>query len=72
MQKPVDICETLIRASTDPGQLVLDPFMGSGSTGVAAANTGRKFIGIEIERKSFDLACNRIEEAFSKSVADLV
>ena len=41
----------------------LDPFMGSGTTGVACANLGRKFIGIEIERKYFDIACRRIEDA---------
>lgn len=48
---------------TPPGGTVLDPFMGSGTTGVACANLGRKFIGIEIERKYFDIACQRIEAA---------
>ncbi len=43
---------------------VLDPFMGSGTTGVACVNLGRKFIGIEIEPKYFDIACRRIEEAY--------
>jgi DNA modification methylase len=42
---------------------VLDPFMGSGTTGVACMNLGRKFIGIEIEPKYFDIACERIEQA---------
>lgn len=42
---------------------VLDPFMGSGTTGVAAVKLGRRFIGIEIEPKYFDIACRRIEEA---------
>jgi len=46
--------------------LVLDPFMGSGTTGVACANLGRKFIGIEIERKYFDIACERIEMAYAQ------
>jgi site-specific DNA-methyltransferase (adenine-specific)/modification methylase len=41
---------------------ILDPFMGSGTTGVAAVKLGRKFIGIEIEPKYFDIACRRIEE----------
>lgn len=45
------------------GQTILDPFMGSGTTGVACMNLGRKFIGIEIERKYFDIACERIENA---------
>ena len=42
---------------------ILDPFMGSGTTGVACMNLGRKFIGIEIEPKYFDIACERIENA---------
>ena len=45
-------------------ETILDPFMGSGTTGVACANMGRKFIGIEIEPKYFDIACRRIEEAY--------
>ena len=47
-------------------QTVIDPFMGSGTTGVACANLGRKFIGIEIERKYFDIACERIEAAYAQ------
>lgn len=46
---------------------VLDPFMGSGTTGVACANLGRKFIGIEIEEKFFDIACRRIEQAAAQT-----
>jgi site-specific DNA-methyltransferase (adenine-specific)/modification methylase len=46
--------------------VVLDPFMGSGTTGVACANLGRKFIGIEIERKYFDIACERIAAAYAQ------
>jgi site-specific DNA-methyltransferase (adenine-specific) len=42
---------------------ILDPFMGSGTTGVACMNLGRKFIGIEKEPKYFDIACRRIEDA---------
>ena len=45
---------------------VLDPFMGSGTTGVACAKLGRKFIGIEIEPKYFDIACKRIEKAYAQ------
>lgn len=48
------------------GQTILDPFMGSGTTGVAAVQLGRKFIGIEIEPKYFDIACKRIEKALAQ------
>ncbi|EQD49032.1 DNA methylase N-4/N-6 domain protein, partial [mine drainage metagenome] len=61
--KPVTLLERMISCSTDSGMTVLDPFMGSGSSGVAALNLGRKFIGIEIERRWFDLSCERIEQA---------
>ena len=61
--KPVELVETFIMAHAAPNQIVLDPFMGSGTTGVACTNLGRKFIGIEIERKYFDIACRRIEDA---------
>lgn len=63
-QKPVDLLKQLLRVC---GGTVLDPFMGSGSTGVAAAQSGKKFIGIEIEPKYFDIACGRIEEAQSQN-----
>ena len=62
--KPVQWVECLIaNCGTDDGT-VLDPFMGSGTTGVACANLGRKFIGIEIEPKYFDIACERIDAAY--------
>ena len=61
--KPVNLMERMISASTDAGAAVLDPFMGSGSTGVAATNLGRSFTGIEIESKYFDIACERIAAA---------
>jgi DNA modification methylase len=47
-------------------ETILDPFMGSGTTGVACANLGRHFIGIEIEEKYFDIACRRIEQAYQQ------
>jgi len=47
-------------------ETILDPFMGSGTTGVACAKLGRKFIGIELEPKYFDIACRRIEEAYAQ------
>lgn len=63
-QKPVALMEHYIRNSTAPGQKVLDPFMGSGTTGVAAVNLHRKFIGVEIVEENFDHACRRIEQAY--------
>lgn len=61
-QKPVAVMEWAIKTVNASG-LILDPFMGSGTTGVACVNLGRKFIGIEIEKKYFDIACERIENA---------
>jgi site-specific DNA-methyltransferase (adenine-specific) len=60
---PYSMADGHIQTWTGPGSSVLDPFMGSGTTGVAAIKLGRKFIGIEIEPKYFDIACRRIEEA---------
>lgn len=62
--KPVRLMDELIRFMR--AQSVLDPFMGSGTTGVACANLGRKFIGIEIEPKYFDIACKRIDDAYKQ------
>lgn len=62
-QKPVTLMETLILASSDPGQTVLDNCMGSGTTGVACVNTGRKFIGIERDPDYFKIAERRIYDA---------
>lgn len=61
--KPVALMERIVAASTDIGGIVCDPFMGSGSTGVACAHLARRFIGCEIEQKYFDIACHRIEDA---------
>lgn len=61
-QKPVELLEYLIRTYTNEGDLVLDFTMGSGSTGVACLNTNRKFIGIELEEKYFNIAKERIEK----------
>ena len=62
MEKPVDILEQLIRASTDEGDIILDPFMGSGSTVIACKNLKRNYIGIEISREIYDMANKRISE----------
>lgn len=60
-QKPVLLLEYLIRSYTSPGQTVLDPTAGSGSTGVGCVNVGRQFIGIEREQKYFEIMKRRIE-----------
>lgn len=65
-EKPVSLLETIITASTIPEQTVLDPFMGSGSTGVAAIKNGRRFVRIEIDQRHFDTACKRIEAAHAE------
>lgn len=62
--KPLGAWQWLVDKVARPNAIVLDPFMGSGTTGVACANLGRKFIGIEIERKYFDIACERIDNAY--------
>jgi len=62
-QKPVALCEYLIKTYTNEGEWVLDNCMGSGTTGVAAVNTGRNFIGIEQEEKYFTIAKQRIQQA---------
>ena len=62
-QKPTEMLEYLIESSTNPGETVLDNCMGSGSTGVACVNTGRNFIGIELDDKYYSVACKRIEAA---------
>lgn len=62
-QKPLALMEYLIKTYTNPGETVLDFTMGSGTTGVACVNTGRDFIGIELEPDYFDIACQRIQGA---------
>lgn len=59
-QKPIKLMVRLVKRTDG---LILDPFMGSGTTGVACVNLGRRFIGIEIEPRYFDIALRRIEEA---------
>jgi DNA modification methylase len=61
--KPLALMEHIIKSSTRPGDLVLDSFMGHGSTGRAALLLGRKFIGIEKDLDSFQQACRVIESA---------
>jgi site-specific DNA-methyltransferase (adenine-specific) len=62
-EKPLPLISEWLRLFTDLGDHVLDPFMGSGTTGVACAKHGRRFTGVEREAKYFDIACRRISEA---------
>ncbi|MCL2745236.1 MAG: site-specific DNA-methyltransferase, partial [Planctomycetaceae bacterium] len=66
-QKPLALMQWLIKSYSSENDTVIDPFMGSGSTGVACAASGRKFIGIEKEKKYFDIACKRIKEEYEKT-----
>jgi site-specific DNA-methyltransferase (adenine-specific) len=62
-QKPVRLVARCLRASTNPGDLVFDPFAGSGTTGVAAISLDRRFCGVEIDEHFVDVAAKRLEEA---------
>ena len=62
-QKPVEVMRWCLSHVPD-AKVICDPFMGSGTTGVACARDGRRFIGIEREPKYFEIACKRIEEAY--------
>lgn len=64
-QKPVPLLEYLIKTYTNEGDTVLDNCMGGGSTGVACVNTGRNFIGIELDGNYFEIAKRRIEDAYN-------
>jgi len=61
-QKPVSLCEYFIKTYSNKGDIILDPFIGSGTTAVAAVNTGRKYIGFEKDDKYFDIAQNRLDK----------
>lgn len=61
--KPLNITEKIIRNSSKENNTVLDPFMGSGTTGVACANTSRDFIGIELDKEYYKIAEQRINSA---------
>jgi DNA modification methylase len=65
-QKPVGVMKWCIGQLPDDAMVILDPFMGSGTTGVACVEMGRKFVGIELDKHYFDAACRRIAAAYSK------
>lgn len=66
-QKPTSLCEFLIRTYTNEGDVVLDPFLGSGTTGVACVNTGREIIGIEKDDAYYQIAYQRVEDAKNRA-----
>lgn len=67
-QKPVELLKIFVNSSSSTGETVLDPFMGSGSTGVACVNTERNFIGIELDSVYFKTAKERIEKAKKEAI----
>lgn len=70
-EKPVQLIEYLIRTYTNEKEIILDSAMGSGSTGVACLNTNRKFIGIELEKKYFDIAVNRLNHCKNINIKNI-
>lgn len=64
-QKPTALIEQAVKCSSEPGQTVLDPFIGSGTTAVACINTGRNFIGFELDTNYWEIANKRIEDTLS-------
>ncbi len=65
-EKPVELVEHFIGLHAAPGQVVMDPFMGSGTTGVACANMGRAFIGVELDPSHYETALRRVEAAYKQ------
>ena len=65
--KPIEYALWLVSRAASHQETILDPFMGSGTTGAACAKLGRRFIGIEKERQYFDIACRRIEQTYAQS-----
>ena len=63
-EKPLELMLKIVGIHSKPGDTVLDPFMGSGTTGAACAMMGRSFVGIELDVAHFETACRRIEEAY--------
>lgn len=70
-QKPLELLERIISASSNPGDLVLDPFMGSGTTGIASIRLKRRFVGIELESSYIEMSIKRIKQAVESSASRL-
>lgn len=64
--KPLAICDWVVKSASTEGDVVLDPFMGTGSVGLSCHNLKRRFIGIELEQKYFDIACCRLDKLVHK------
>ena len=71
-QKPLELIQQIIEKSSKENDLVLDPFIGSGTTAVACINTGRNFIGIELDETYFNIAKKRINEAIENYQPELL
>ena len=71
-EKPVELMKILIENSSKVGQLVCDPFMGIGSTGIASIMTGRRFIGTEFDEKYYNIACERIAEMSNNDLNSVI
>lgn len=69
-EKPVGLMRSYIENSSKEGDVVLDPFMGSGTTAIAALRSGRRFVGCEISEKFFDLACRRVSAFYTSGRVD--
>ena len=69
-EKPVAVSEVLVRQSTQPGELVIDPFMGSGSVGVAAVRNGRSFLGNDLCAEAVDITRDRLVEVGGRELRD--
>lgn len=69
-QKPLELMRFLVKTLTNPDDVIMDPFMGSGSTGVAAVQLGRRFIGVELDKNYFEIAQKRIDDAIAKTDSD--
>jgi DNA modification methylase len=69
-QMPIEVMENILKTLPDDC-IIIDPFMGSGTTGVACINTNRKFIGIEMDEKYYDISCKRIKNAIIEKEQEL-
>lgn len=70
-EKPIELIDRFVTLFSEESETILDPFMGSGTTGVACIQTERRFIGIEKEEKYFDIACQRIQRAWDLKCSEL-